>query len=106
MSTKNLVPSQRSSANPAPPQTMIPESIVPVIPQPTSAPLGWLSAGFSGRGRGLPGAGVSSAIGSDTISRVSQGFPGPPPETEDRLCGRFPVRPASGAARTRAHSGA
>src|SRR3954462_6558552 len=63
ISTKNLVPNQRSSASPTPPQTTIPESMVPVIPQPTSAPLGWESAGFSGRGRAPPGAGVSSAIG-------------------------------------------
>jgi hypothetical protein len=37
---KTRVSSQRSSSTPTPPHTRIPESKVPVIPQPMSAPLG------------------------------------------------------------------
>src|SRR4051812_10344799 len=68
--TNTLVSSHRSRSHPAPPHTAIPESIVPMIDQPVSAPLP-PRAGPVGRGRSSPRGGRSSAIGA-TLSAGSQ----------------------------------
>src|SRR3954447_17732114 len=73
--TNTLMSSQRSSSHPAPPQTAIPESIVPMIAQPVSAPLP-PRAGFSGRGRESPRAGSFSAIAWGQYQPRVAGFSG------------------------------
>src|SRR3954468_6246255 len=73
--TNTLMSSHRSSSHPAPPQTAIPESIVPMIAQPVSAPLP-PRAGLSGRGRESPRAGSFSAIAWGQYQPRVGGFSG------------------------------
>ena len=83
------VSSQRSSNHPTPPHTMIPESIVPVIAQPMSAPLG-----VTGRlVRSWSSVPASRAVlghrSGHYLSRVARAFPGlrPGPARTARLPG-------------------